>query len=417
MSPTVAAGKPATTFVYQRPKLYPKQEAALFDENRYSVIESSTKAGKTVAGIAWLFEQAYGGIEGQTFWWIAPVYKQAEIAFLRMQRAIPKEVVARVNQGDLVIWLVNGTVIQFKSGEKPDNLYGEDVFAAVVDEASRLREEAWHAIRSTLTATRGPIRLIGNVKGRRNFFYALARKAEGGAPNMAYHKIVASDAVAAGVLDSSEIEDAKAMLPEQVFRELYLAEPSDDGGNPFGIKAIGECVAPLSHEAPVVWGWDLAKSVDWTVGIAFDQWNRVCRFERWQRVPWMETIERIKRMTGRAPALVDSTGLGDPVLEALQKGNSNFEGYSFNAMSKQKLMEGLAVAIQSGSIKFPDGIIRQELEDFEYEATRTGVRYSAPPGFHDDCVCSLALTLSHSTHARRPMVISDAVMNWSSQRG
>jgi hypothetical protein len=42
-----------------------------------------------------------------------------------------------------------------KSGEKPDGLYGEDVFAAVIDEASRMREEAWHALRSTLTATRG----------------------------------------------------------------------------------------------------------------------------------------------------------------------------------------------------------------------------------------------------------------------
>jgi hypothetical protein len=77
-------------------------------------------------------------------------------------------------------------IISFKSGEKPDNLYGEDVWAVVVDEASRTREEAYWALRSTLTATGGPIRIIGNVKGRKNCFYA---KSKGGlcSPLVAKH--------------------------------------------------------------------------------------------------------------------------------------------------------------------------------------------------------------------------------------
>jgi hypothetical protein len=33
---------------YQRPYLYPKQEAAIFAPARYGVIEASTKTGKTV---------------------------------------------------------------------------------------------------------------------------------------------------------------------------------------------------------------------------------------------------------------------------------------------------------------------------------------------------------------------------------
>ncbi len=31
---------------YQRPLVYPKQEAAIFHDARYGVIEASTKAGK-----------------------------------------------------------------------------------------------------------------------------------------------------------------------------------------------------------------------------------------------------------------------------------------------------------------------------------------------------------------------------------
>jgi hypothetical protein len=413
-----------TPIKYKRPLLYPKQEAAIFYPSdvdgklaRFSFIEAATKTGKTVGCIAWLFEQAlFGGAPGHNYWWIAPVYKQAEIAYLRMKRAYP-DGTFKTNDGDLTLTLTcNGGTIFFKSGEKADNLYGEDVYAAVIDEASRMREESWWAIRSTLTATRGPCRFIGNVKGRRNWFYALARRAQSGEQGMAHYKIIAADAVRAGVLSGDEIADAKRDLPEAIFRELYLAEPSDDGGNPFGLQHIASCVAPLSKEPTVVWGWDLAKSVDWTVGVGLDTWGRVSQLERWQRIPWEDTITRIRARTANKPALVDSTGVGDPVLESLQKGTRNFEGYTFTPASKQKIMEGLAVAIQSRATTIIEGVHRQEIEDFEYEYTRTGVRYTAPEGFHDDTVCAHALANHHKSHVRAPMVITDDLMAFSEGR-
>src|SRR5262249_55791682 len=154
--------------------------------------------------------------------------------------------------------LLNGAVIWFKSGDTPDTLYGEDVYGAVIDEATRCKAEAWHAVRTTLTATNGPVRIIGNVKGRRNWAYALARQAEGGAPGTHYAKLTADDAIDAGLFGRDELESAEHQLPHDVFRELYYAEPSDDEGNPFGITAIRQCLAPLSRREPVVWGWDLA---------------------------------------------------------------------------------------------------------------------------------------------------------------
>jgi hypothetical protein len=35
--------------------------------------------------------------------------------------------------------------------------------------------------------------------------------------------------------------------------------------------------------------------------------------------------------------------------------------------------------------------LTEELEVFEYQYTATGVKYSAPSGFHDDAVMALAL--------------------------
>jgi hypothetical protein len=398
---------------YRRPWLYPKQLKSVFGPERIGLIEASTKAGKTVSCIAWLVEQAFlGGGNGRNYWWVAPVTTQADIAFKRLMRFLPRETYA-ANLTVKTITLINGAMIWFKGGDRPDTLYGDDVHAAVIDEASRLKETAWHAVRSTLTFTRGPMRIIGNVKGRRNWFYALARRAEQNEEGMAFHRLIAHDAVEAGVLSLDEVEAAKRDLPERVFRELYLAQPSDDGGNPFGIDAIGRCVAPLTAAAPHVWGWDLAKHVDWTVGIALDRFGYACRYERFQ-LPWDATMTRIIATTGSVPALVDSTGVGDPILEMLQKKpGTRFEGYHFTGPSKQKLMEGLAVAIQQKGITYPDGEIRMELEQFEYTYTASGVRYGAPEGFHDDCVCALALAVMHKQRALQPLRVTADVLRRS----
>jgi hypothetical protein len=379
---------------YQRPQLANYQIDSIFNDARYGIIEASTKSGKTAACLVWIIEQALQGKIGQDFWWIAPVYGQAKIAFRRLKAGLPREAF-EANESELTLTLINGSRIVCKSAEKPDNLYGEDVFAAVFDEASRAREEAWHALRSTLTATRGKARVIGNVKGRKNWAFKLARKAESGEPGMSYAKITAYDAIDAGILAEDEIEDARRTLPLAIFEELYLAEPSNDEGNPFGLISIRDCITPMSNQKPVCFGLDLAKSVDWTCLIGLDAKRNVCVFERFQR-SWADTAETIRRIVGNVPCLTDSTGIGDAVLESLQAGRrQNFEGFKFTSASKQQIMEGLAVAIQTQKIFFPEGVIANELESFEYEYTRLGVKYSAPSGMHDDAVCALALANFH----------------------
>ena len=394
---------------YTRPFLYAKQLGAIFCPERYGLVEASTKSGKTVGCIAWIVEQALGGKPGWNYWWVAPGYNQAEIAYRRIKSGLTKGSFTAYDTPTPRISLMSGAWLWFKSADNADALYGEDVYAAIVDEASRVAESAWHAVRSTLTATRGPIRIIGNVKGRKNWFYLLARQAEAmmleepdaAKRRMHYARITADDAVSAGVLDADEIEDARSVYSENVFRELYYAEPGDDTGNPFGLDHIRACTTAKLAEGPVVaWGLDLAKSQDYFVCIGLNEMGEVAAFHRWRGVPWRASIKRAWDIVGEdTPAMVDSTGVGDPVLEELQNEHGNFFGFHFSATSKQKLMEGLAVSIQSHEIHFPQGFITQELEMFEYVVARTGIRYSAPEGQHDDCVCALALARQMWTEA------------------
>lgn len=388
---------------FRRVPLYPMQAAIVDDPARFTITEATTKAGKTMSHIEWLLGEAEAIGRGN-HWWVATVSGTAGIAYRRAcdrLRGFIESGGKKVQVGepipfrkhDTERWVdVFGARVWFKSAEKPDNLYGEDVHRAVGDEVTRWREAAWHALYTTLSATGGRAKLIGNVKGRRNFAYLLARKAEAGEPDWGHHRLTAQDAIAGGVLDADIVQQAKRDLPENVYRELYEAEASDDEGNPFGLRAIEAIqLEELSREPPVVFGLDLAKKTDWCVLTGLDAAGRECLHARWQG-PWRDTILRVRRQVGTVPCLVDSTGVGDPVLEELQAdGRQNFTGYTFSAPSKQKLMEGLAVAISSVEIRVASGPTLSELKSFEYEYTRTGVRYSAPPGIHDDCVMSLAL--------------------------
>ena len=382
---------------YIRPRLTSYQKNILDSKARYTITAASTKTGKTASHIIWLFEQALRLKDGQSVWWVAPVYQQAEIAYRRMKTQVTDKNFFTTNESKLLLTLPTGGRIEFKSAEKPDNLYGDDVYACVFDEASRAREESWFALRSTLTATQGKCKLIGNVKGKKNWFYKLGERAKQGEQDYEYFKITAYDAVNEGILQLEEVEQAKRDLPKHVFDELYLAEPADDKSNPFGIDSIRACYSAMSSSVPVAFGIDLAKYTDWTVITGLDSENRVCFGDRFQ-ADWTQTKQKIIQVVGRTPAYIDATGIGDPIVEDLQKVLPKIHGFKYTSQSKQQLIESLVMEIQGATIRFPEEPYGIELESFEYEYTRTGVRYSAPSGLHDDAVNSLALANDCKKH-------------------
>ena len=372
--------------------MYGKQENAFFNDARYSCIEASTKSGKTHGALVWLTEKAIkDGEEGKEYSWHAPIYRQSNIAYRRLKRALGSSgIVLKYHDTDMYLDLDNGSRIKMYSGENPDNIYGDDAWAAVIDEGSRYREESYYAVRSTLTSTRGQLRVVGNVKGKKNWFYRMCRRGEGGEPDYEYHKITCWDAVEAGVLDVAEINDAKANLPEAVFKELYEAEATDDEGNPFGYSSIQKCIKPLSSKEPVCFGIDLGKAIDYTVVIGLDEDGDVCFIDRFQ-LDWEITEKRIENIVRKKPVVIDATGLGATVYDNLKKRKLNIEPFVFSSPSKQELIGALIVAVQQQAIGFPEGVIVDEMNNFEYQYTRNNILYAAIEGYHDDAVCALAL--------------------------
>ena len=146
-------------------------------------------------------------------------------------------------------------------------------------------------------------------------------------------------------------------------------------------------------------GLDLAKVEDYTVLVVMDRDARVVFVDRFHRLDWDIQITRVRAAAeryNRALVYVDSTGVGEPIYEALCKDGVCAKPYAFTAKSKTALVNSLALAFEKLEIRlprpelWPEGV--EELESFEYSVTEQGhVKTGAPSGQHDDCVMALAL--------------------------
>ena len=361
------------------PKPHINQQKILECDKRFIVVMCGRRFGKSeLSQIIGIKEAITGGQVA----YITPTYKLAKAFFERLTAALP----FKNNISNLKIYCPNNGSIEFYTGERLDNLRGRKFHLVIIDEAAFIPdlESGWqNSIRPTLTDYEGKAVFLSTPRGK-NFFYSMFMKQ--GENDWQSFKFSTYDNP---YINTREIDEARLQLPEVVFEQEYLANPSENSANPFGNAYIKNCIRPVSGQQIVSYGIDLAKSVDFTVIIGLDNGGNVAYFDRFQ-MDWHNTKETIRRLP-IAPILADSTGVGDPILEDLKREGINIEGLKFTSQSKQQLMEGLAQAIQQGKISYPEGVIVDELDIFEYQFTANGVRYSAPSGFHDDCVMALAL--------------------------
>ena len=355
------------------------QQVILDNSARFRVVMCGRRFGKSELSQIEIISEA---LRGHNVAYITPTYKLAKTFFEKLAIIIPFP----ANKSELIIQFPTGGTVEFFTGERLDNLRGRKFHFVVVDEASFIPnlEDGWlNSIRPTLTDYKGKALFLSTPKGK-NYFYSLFMKNEG---DWKSFKFTTYDNP---YIDRTEIDDARSQLPHAVFEQEYMANPMENASNPFGIQHIEACVKQLSNKTTKFIGIDLAKSFDYTVIIGLDEDGNVSHFDRFQ-MDWKQTREKILTLNRSTPILIDSTGVGDAITEDLQRSFPNMTGFKYTAHSKQQLMELLASSIQQKHISFPSGVIKEELEVFEYQFTSTGVRYNAPSGFHDDCVNALAL--------------------------
>lgn len=374
-------------------KRHPGQQVIADHPARFKVVMCGRRFGKTDGGIRDASDVA---LEGHPVGWFAPTYKYLLEVWRELLKRL-QPVILRSNDQERRIELVTGGVIEMWTLDTPDPGLGRKYKLIVIDEAGIVPDLLliWQrALRPTLVDLRGSAEFLGTPRGRRHGFVVLFNR--GNDPNEPDWASFRAKTLDNPYIPVEEVEAARRELPPEVFAQEFEGIPADDGANPFGLDAIRRAVADLPSandpSKPVVYGVDLARSLDFTVVVGLDAYKRVVQLERWQ-ASWAETKQRVRALVGQTPVIADATGVGDAIVSDLQGMGVNVTPYVFTQPSKLRLMQRLIAAFQGGELQIPDGWLIGELESFEFQYTATGVRYEAPAGFHDDGVMALGLAL------------------------
>lgn len=378
-------------------------------------VACGTKYGKTLSASAALVTAAPR--KPQSLWrWVAPIYTQSQIGFNYCRRMLPGEPYVKARENSLILQFPSiDTRIQYFHGQHPESLEGEATAGNILDEAAKMKETVYAAVKTTTTVTRGIIIPISTPFGK-NWFYkgCMAAKEE-----MARAKFEGRDPtkifITARTIDNPKvsqaaIEEARRSLPDRLFRQYYLAEFVDDGNVFSGFRKclFGDALnlygdnqswfMPDCDEMTVVIGADWAKTVDWTVFFAIElKTRRVVGYYRFHKKTYTEAIRQLMLFSRKFKEVEivyhDKTGVGVAIDDQMAYTGLNYRGITFTQQSKSEMVNRLITAFEQTAIWIPRlPVLEAELDSFEVSTNALGnMSYSAPTGEHDDSVCSLML--------------------------
>jgi len=380
---------------------------------RFVVGACGTKFGKTYGCVTAIIKRAWTH-EGSLNWWVAPTFAQSKNAYNLTKRMLPKNTYAEY-KADLKIVILKPdgaehSVIEFKSGDNPDSLRGFGVNFFICDEAARIPYESFVSLITTVTQTFAPGIFISTPHAR-NWFYDIYQRGEkffdDGSPKFAPGEdkypewlSIRMPTWSNPTVPLESIRQMKRNLPDDVFRQEVAAHFLMDSAGVF--RGIASCVrGSLQDYIPghrYILGVDLGKLKDFTVLTVMDCLNRhVVYQDRFNKLEWEIQYSRMIDVARRykAQVCIDSTGIGDPIVETIQGAGLNVVPYKISSnTAKHQLIDKLRINIEKARISFPAEltVMRRELESYEYIVNTNGtVKFSAPSGSHDDCVISLAL--------------------------
>jgi hypothetical protein len=89
------------------------------------------------------------------------------------------------------------------------------------------------------------------------------------------------------------------------------------------------------------------------------------------------------------------------LIEQLKSEDYRVHSFTTTNASKAEVIDALTLAFEKGELKILDlPVLIDELQAYEAERLPSGLlRYSAPEGYHDDCVMALALAWHGATEA------------------
>jgi phage terminase large subunit len=204
------------------------QQLIADDQHRFRVVIAGRRFGKTHLSIRELCYFARN--PNQKVMYVAPTYRMAKgIVWDKLKtRLIDLRWVKKINESDLNIQLVNGTVIAIRGADNFDSLRGLENHFIVMDEFAMIDPRAWsEVLRATLSNTLGHALFISTPTGKSNWSYDMFVRSLEDPEHWSSHQYTSLDG---GQIPPEEIAQAERDLDARTFRQEYMASFEDFQG-------------------------------------------------------------------------------------------------------------------------------------------------------------------------------------------
>jgi hypothetical protein len=338
-----------------------------------------------------------------TYYYFFPTYSQgkrilwqgADKGGMRFLDHFPKEIVkGEPNNTEMRVELKNGSVFQVIGADNIDNIVGTNPIGVVFSEYSLMKAQVWDFIRPILAENGGFAIFVFTPRGMNEGWKILQIAKEN--PQEWWHEILTVDDTKA--IPESVLFQEKKEMPADLFDQEYYVKFIDGASSVF--RRITENILDdkegLKYNKRYQIGIDLAKYQDFTVISVVDLHTfHTVKQLKLNHIDWSDQKEIIVKEIkywNKARTFIDSTGVGDPIVEDLKRLCPSVEAFHFNETSRTQLLNNLQVLLEQDKIKIPnDAELVDELKSMQYELVGQKVKMKVPEGLHDDRIISLGL--------------------------
>lgn len=331
--------------------------------------------------------------------WFSPTYKMLTEVWREAVRTFGP-ITARRDAGEHRLEFITGGVFECWSLDNPDAARGRKYRRIIVDEAAMVPTlmDAWqYVLRPTLVDMGGDAWFLSTPKGRNGFWQMHQWGQDPTQSEWASWQMTSYDNPK---LPRAELDALRATMTERAFNQEILAQFLEDGGGVF--RRVQDAATATVQDRAIrphqyVVGVDWGRSDDYTVITVIDLVERaVVHLDRFNQIDYTLQLGRLQAACERfnpTVVLAEANSMGQPLIDQLQRTHMPVRPFVTTNATKAEAIDALALAFEQGAIRIPnDPVLIGELQAYEMERLPSGLlRYSAPPGLHDDCVMSLAI--------------------------
>ncbi len=369
--------------------------------NFWTVVCAGRQGGKSLCAkyqaIAWALTDP-----NCVIWYVCPTEGQARKCFRDIWLECSKKEIIKSkiqSKGDIHLEFNTGSKIEFKSAGSEDSLRGDSVWYMILDECAFIKQSTIEdIIIPTMGVTGKKILAISTPKGKNYFFELWMRSFSDNSKFIKDYKSFRFTSVDNPKANKELINSFKQSIPDPIFRQEFEAEWVDSAAVFSNITDAAIVVPGNVNTSRCYMGVDIALAAkgDYTVITVVNHKGEMVHMDRFRGVEAPELRQRIidtYNLYKPIQTLIEQNNQGLPILQDLRGKIPNLEGFITTSDSKSEIINNLIAAFALKEIKIiKDKDLIAELEAFAFTFSPTGkIKFSAPSGFHDDCVMSLAI--------------------------